>query len=173
MNHGIHVARKRRGGIAMSHSPSHTQHRTTFSLNDIHCLECADAVVQALRVQPHISDVHLDWAHNRVRVTYHSGMIAPEAIEQVIASAGCSCAPADGAGDVAHTLVQPAPARRLAHLRHGVDVQPITMGTKHDRMQYELPATEARPPHSAAHGKPADHAAHATMGHDMAGMDHA
>ena len=158
----------------MTLSTSHAEQHATFRLNDIHCLECADAVVQALRVQPHISDVHLDWAHNRVRVTYHSGMIAPEAIEQVIASAGCSCAPADGAGDVAHTLVQPAPARRLAHLRHGVDVQPITMGTKHDRMQYELPATEARPSHSATHGHATGHAAHATVDHaEQAKTEHA
>ncbi len=149
----------------MAQSTSHAEQHTTFRLNDIYCLECADAVVQALRAQPHISDVHLDWAHNRAHVTYHNGMITPEAIEQVIASAGCSCAPAGGADDAAHLQVQPPPARRLERLRHGVDVQPITMGTKHDRMQYELPATEARPSHSATHGHSTGHAAHATIGH--------
>jgi Cu2+-exporting ATPase len=34
-----------------------------------------------------------------------------------------------------------SPERRMPHLGHGVDTQPITMGTKHDRMQYEMPAT--------------------------------
>src|ERR671927_1535656 len=43
--------------------------------------------------------------------------------------------------------------RRIRHLGHGVDTQPISMGTKHDRMQYEMPATHA------------DHGDH--MGHDM------
>jgi Cu2+-exporting ATPase len=41
----------------------------------------------------------------------------------------------------------------MQHLGHGVDAQPISMGTKHDRMQYEMPATHA------------DHGDH--MGHDM------
>ena len=73
------------------------------------------------------------------------------------------------------------------------------MGTKHDRMQYELPATSANPGQratQAASSTPADHSAHmgmnhampashsmagqaaetmdhAAMGHDMAGIDHA
>ena len=41
----------------------------------------------------------------------------------------------------------------MQHLEHGVDTQPISMGTKHDRMQYEATATQA------------DHGDH--MGHDM------
>jgi P-type Cu2+ transporter len=153
---------------------SHAEQQAAFNLDDIYCLECADAVVQALRAQPHISDVHFDWAHNRVHVTYHAGMITPAAIEQVIASAGCSGAPADGAPDAGHAPAQPAPARRLERLRHGVDVQPITMGTKHDRMQYELPATAAHPSHATPPGHAADHAAHAAMGHAQhAEMAHA
>ena len=158
----------------MTHPTSHAEQQATFNLDDIYCLECADAVVQALRAQAHISDVHLDWAHNRVHVTYHAGMITPAALEQVIASAGCSCAPADGARHAEHAPAQPAPARRLERLRHGVDVQPITMGTKHDRMQYELPATAARPSHTTPPGHVADHTAHPAMGHaEHAEMAHA
>jgi P-type Cu2+ transporter len=158
----------------MTHPTSHAEQQATFNLDDIYCLECADAVVQALRAQAHISDVHLDWAHNRVHVTYHAGMITPEVIQQVIANTGCSCAPADGARDAGHATAQPAPARRLERLRHGVDVQPITMGTKHDRMQYQLPATAARPSHTTPPGHAADHAAHAAMGHTQhAEMAHA
>jgi P-type Cu2+ transporter len=41
----------------------------------------------------------------------------------------------------------------MQHLGHGVDTQPISMGTKHDRMQYEMLATHA------------DHGDH--MDHDM------
>jgi len=158
----------------MAQPTSHAEQQATFNLDDIYCLECADAVVQALRAQAHISDVQLDWAHDRVHVTYHAGMITPEVIEQVIAGTGCSCAPADGAPDAGHASAQPAPARRLERLRHGVDVQPITMGTKHDRMQYELPATAARPSHATPPGHAADHAAHAAMGHgEHGGMDQA
>ena len=38
-----------------------------------------------LRAQPHITSVHLDWAHNVVHVGYHPEMISPDTIEQVIA----------------------------------------------------------------------------------------
>src|SRR3712207_6434854 len=51
-----------------------------------------------------------------------------------------------------HEAVAP-PERRMQHVGHGVDTQPISMGTKHDRMQYEMPATHA------------DHGDH--IGHDM------
>jgi Cu2+-exporting ATPase len=188
----------------MAHVMKHTEHPATFRLDDIHCTECADAVEQALRAQPHITSVHLDWANNVVHVSYHPEMISPEAIERVIAGTGCACAPADGTESVAHGHVghvQPPTPRRLQRLQHAVDVQPITMGTKHDRMQYELPATSADPArratqaassaqvinHSAHmgmdHAMPAGHPMagkeaagtidHAAMGHDMAAMDHA
>src|SRR3954466_16243129 len=77
-NHHLHVhARKRGGGIIMTQPTYHAEHHATFELYDICCLECAGAVVQALRAQEHISSVHLDWAHNRVHLIYHGGMIPP------------------------------------------------------------------------------------------------
>jgi Cu2+-exporting ATPase len=63
-----------------------------------------------------------------------------------------------------------SPQARLEHLRHGVDVQPITMGTKQDRMQYEMAATGAHAQHIGM-----DHGQHAGMGQAPeggAGMDH-
>jgi len=160
----------------MVHTQSHTEQHATFKLEDIYCLECAEAVEQALHAQPHITSVHLDWANNVVHVGYHPEMISPEAIERVIAGTGCACAPADGAESVAHDhagQVQPPEVRRLQRLQHAVDVQPITMGTKHDRMQYELPATEARPSLRAERHAAMDHSAHAAMNHDAhATMDH-
>src|SRR6266496_5334786 len=82
----------------MAHSKSHTEQHATFKLEDIHCIECAEAVERALGAQPHITSVHLDWANNVVHVGYHPEMISPEEIQQVIAGTGCACAPA-GAGD--------------------------------------------------------------------------
>src|SRR5262249_2745844 len=127
--------------------------------------------------QPHITSVHLDWANNVAHVGYHAEMIGPTDIEAIIAGTGCACAPADG-GQGHAGLVQPSQARRLHRLWHAVDVQPISMGTKHDRMQYELPATQPRPSHTAlgaAAPTPAmDHQGHAGMDHAThAGMDHA
>lgn len=40
----------------------------TFTLDGIHCPGCADAVEQALKAQPHITSVHVDWAGNAVHV---------------------------------------------------------------------------------------------------------
>ena len=159
----------------MTHSPSSEQH-ATFQLGGVHCLECADAVERALKANPHITQVHFDWADNVVHVGYHAGMITPAAVEQLITTSGCSCAPA---GQADAPAAQPPAQQKLQHLGHGVAMQPITMGTKYDRMQYELPATGV---HEHPHSRPAtstggDHTGHAgvaaQMEHgSMAGMDH-
>jgi P-type Cu2+ transporter len=167
----------------MDHSTTHGEQHATFQLENIHCPECADAVERALRAQPHITSVHLDWPKNVVHVGYHPEMISVGAIEQVIAGTGCACAPAQAGNGAAYdhaAHTQPEQARRLQRLQHAVDVQPITMGTKHDRMQYELPATGAlrqAVPATVQPAPPVDHRAHSAMGHDMAGqtmatMDH-
>src|SRR5262249_27282217 len=161
----------------MVHAQSHTEQHATFKLEDIYCLECAEAVEQALRAQPHITSVHLDWPNNVVHVGYHPEMISPEAIERVIAGTGCACEPAAGTEGVAHDYagqVRPPQARRLQRLQHGVDLLPITMATKNDRMQYELLATEAQPSLRAEPHAAMDHSTHTAMDHDAhAAMDHA
>jgi Cu2+-exporting ATPase len=171
----------------MAHTTGHSEQHATFTLDALYCPECADAVERALRAQRHVTSVHLDWAHNLVHVTYHAGMITLQEIEHIIADTGCACAPADGAPEHARHVL-PSERRRLQRLQHAVDVQPITMSTKHDRMQYELPATSADPAQrstKAAPHAPTDHSAHMGMnhampaGHPMAGkeaagpMDHA
>src|SRR5215212_3237189 len=127
----------------MTHPTTHSEQHAMFQLDDIHCPECAEAVERALRAQPHITSVHLDWSKNVVHVGFHPTMISADAIEQVIARTGCACGPTDGAetttaNHAAH--IQPSEARRLQRLQHAVNVQPITMSTKHDRMQYEMAA---------------------------------
>jgi Cu2+-exporting ATPase len=147
-----------------------------FSLSGLHCTGCADAVERALKGNPHITEVRLDWPNNVVRVSYHAGMIDEAAIRRLIQSTGCPCEAADdhagheGHANAAATI---SPQARLEHLRHGVDVQPITMGTKHDRMQYELPATGAHDHHAHHAPRAADHEGHAAMEHgDHAATEH-
>jgi Cu2+-exporting ATPase len=125
--------------------------RDTFALRGVHCLGCAGAIERALREQPGVDEVRLDWKNDSVRVEYNPASIGPEGIEEAIAQTGCDCARVGAEGEHYGTVVPPD--RRLRHLGHGVDAQPIAMGTKHDRMQYEMPATGA------------DHGDH--MGHDM------
>jgi copper chaperone CopZ len=148
----------------MTTTPHALQH-ATFTLEQLHCTGCADAVERALRANPHLASVHLDWPNNRVQVSYHDGMIDEATIAELIAATGCDCTAEDGAqhhehGHAAHAM--PEPQRRLQHLKHGVDVQPITLGTKQDRMQYELPATGADPARRKQAAAASDHT----------GMDH-
>src|SRR5215211_1148439 len=123
--------------------------RDTFRLGGVHCLGCAGAVERALREQPHITEVQLDWKNNVVNVGYDPTRIGPEDVEKVITQTGCDCKPTE-VEEHRHEAMAP-PERRMRHLGHGVDMQPIAMGTKHDRMQYEKPATHAD------HGDHADH----------------
>jgi Cu2+-exporting ATPase len=127
-------------------SPRHS----AFELRGVHCLGCAGAVERALREQPHVTDVRLDWKNDVVHVGYDPARIGPEDLEQVITQTGCDCKPTE-IGEEHHHEAMAAPERRMQHVGHGVDTQPISMGTKHDRMQYEMPATHAD------HGDHADH----------------
>ena len=132
-----------------------TQHPSSrhgaFELRGVHCLGCAGAVERALREQPDVTEVRLDWKNDVVHVGYNPARIGPEGIEEVIGQTGCDCAPVDAVEERHEAAI--SSERRMRHLGHGVDAQPISMGTKHDRMQYETPATQA------------DHGDH--MGHDM------
>jgi len=123
-----------------------------FKLGGVHCRGCADAVERALRAQPHVTDVRLDWKNDLVHVGYDPNRSGPEDIEGAITRTGCDCKPTEVGEEHHHEATAP-PERRMQHLEHGVDAQPISMGTKHDRMQYEAPATQA------------DHSDH--MGHDI------
>jgi Cu2+-exporting ATPase len=124
----------------------------TFKLGGMHCLGCATAVERALRAQPNINDVRLDWRKDEVCVGYDPARIGQQTIEEVIVRTGCDCTPIEAQDERSQHVAAPS-QRRLRHLGHGVDAQPISMGTKHDRMQYEMPATGA---------DQGDH-----MGHDM------
>src|ERR671912_355527 len=126
---------------------------SVFKLGGVHCLGCATAVERALQAQAHVTDVRLDWKADVVHVGYDPTKIGREAIERVIADTGCECEPVEAGGELPKRL--PPQKRRWQPLGHGVHAQPVSMGTKHDRMQYEMSATQV------------DHDAHADMGHDM------
>ena len=144
----------------MAHAAIHATAHVTFKLADVHCTGCADAVELALRASPDIAHVQLDWQNDVVHVAYHAGMFDETAIQDLIAAHYHS-------GHVQPE--QPTELQRMQHLGHAVDVQPSMMGTKHDRMQYKLPATGVHAPHRAqAERRGATHqgarTGHATMG---------
>src|SRR5215207_9038545 len=108
------------------HAEASSVEHSVFKLGGVHCLGCATAIEEALRAQPHVADVRLNWKADIVRVGYDSAKIGHEDIERVIAATGCECEPVEGRGELGKHLLPPG--RRLRHLGHGVDAQPVTMG---------------------------------------------
>ena len=146
----------------MNQTLSPTMIDTKLRLDALHCPGCAAAVEQALRAQPGITQVQLDWPTNTVQVRYQAEQITPATIAGIIAATGCPCTSVNPASTPAipTAAALATPAQQLQHLAHAVAVQPITMGTKYDRMQYEMPAHAghpAAPAQPAAQSAPALH----------------
>jgi Cu2+-exporting ATPase len=95
----------------------------------------------------------VDFVNEVAHVDYDPSQLSPSRLRGVI-DAGGRCLCADGEDDREAT----------AHLEHRTQMAPITMGTKHDRMQYELPSTQAHKEHETGHAKAMSHEG---MDHDM------
>src|SRR5579885_193661 len=135
---------------------------TTASFHaEFACVEGAQDGERALRANPQIAGVHVDYAGKTVPVAHHSGLIEDEAIgAQISRSAhGCRCTPsaprATGTGGG-------LPARA-----HHADMAAVTMNTAADRMQYEFPSTAAAAQHEAGHAAQAAHGGHAVHAPDQ------
>lgn len=113
---------------------------------DFACVACADDIERALRANPHVTGVHIDYPARIVDVSYHPEMIGMAEIESIISASGygCECGPANHHG--------PAVAGELDGLAHNVDMAAVTMNTAADRMQYEFPSTSAARLHHTEHG---------------------
>jgi P-type Cu2+ transporter len=131
---------------------SHSVESVRLPVRDLYCVCCGEELEKTLKAQPHVVDASVDFRAETVTVQYHEGMIDERGIEQLISTSGrCTCGPQDSA---AETL----------HMHHEAQMAPITMGTKQDRMQYELPSSGAAEHHEGAHHQAAGHAG---MDHDM------
>ncbi len=99
----------------------------------------------------------MDYIGDRARVVYDETRIDEHQIRELIAERGYRCA-MDGAEP------EPGEARRwAAQLGHDAQLAPICCGTKHDRMQYELPHSRAEHAHDEVEARDE----HAGMDHDM------
>jgi P-type Cu2+ transporter len=130
---------------------------TELTVLDLRCAACADHIEHDLLGADGVERAEVDYAADRARVTYDEARIDEARIQELIRERGYRCA-MDGAEAV------PAERRRsAAQLGHATQLAPICCGTKHDRMQYELPHTAAQHDHESA--EPTDE--HAGMDHDM------
>ncbi len=165
---GAHIlVRVALAGALMHDHIEHTPGTTAslrLSVRGLNCVCCAEELERTLRASPHIVRADVDFAADAVDVEYHAGMTDEAAIRAVIDASGrCACAepPAD-----ATEHPQPA-AATMAHLNHTAQMAPVTLGTKHDRMQYEMPSTAAHAMHGMTRGEAGAHPGHAGMDHDM------
>jgi P-type Cu2+ transporter len=117
---------------------------------ELRCPCCTAAVLGAVRDLPGVGEARLDFSSGRLHVELDPAVGSEASIRAAVSAAGYRVA-----GELR--------AASTGELAHDADLAPITCGTKHDRMQYELPHTSAED----AHREPAEY-----PGGGMGGMDH-
>ena len=125
---------------------------------ELRCAACAEHIEADLSHTPGIVSAEVDYSVDLARVGYDPDQIDEDRIRELIAERGYRCAM--GPGEVGAV-----PRRTAAQLGHDAQLAPICCGTKHDRMQYELPHTAAEGEHEAV--EPGDPDEHSGMDHDM------
>ncbi len=126
-----------------SHHRLDDQESDTLHIESLACVGCAEALERQLSALPDVEHAHVDFRQNMIHLRYRPGRRNRAAVEALIAGFGCACMPEhDG-----HRPSQPHPRDEATQLSHRAAMAPITMGTKHDRMQYEAPHTSAAAAH--------------------------
>jgi Cu2+-exporting ATPase len=123
---------------------------------DLRCAACAEHIEADLHAAPGVSEASVDYSRDLAKVVYDPQQIDEKRIRELIAERGYRCAMA-GDGAVADR-------RGADQLGHDAQLAPICCGTKHDRMQYELPHTAAEREHEEVEPGADEHAG---MDHDM------
>jgi P-type Cu2+ transporter len=129
-----------------------------FTVLDLRCAACAEHIERDLRAAPGVARATVDYSRDLAVVEYDPSEIDEERIRELIAERGYRCAMDGEAADAEQR-------RSAAQLGHDTQLAPICCGTKHDRMQYELPHTSAEHEHGEV--EPGDPDAHAGMDHEM------
>src|SRR5438132_1413487 len=98
---------------------------------------CARAAERALLANPHVVEARVDYRAEVATVTYHAEAVTGDELAAAVRAAGCPCEPVEEHGPRSGS----ARTISMAHLAHRAQMAPITLGTKQDRLQYELAAT--------------------------------
>jgi P-type Cu2+ transporter len=129
-----------------------------LSVLELRCAACAEHIAADLQRAPGISRAEVNYSSDLATVEYDPARIDEGRIRELIAERGYRCAmDRDGAVAAEH--------RSAGQLGHDAQLAPICCGTKHDRMQYELPHSAAEQEHAEV--EPGDPDADAGMDHDM------
>ncbi len=140
-----------------------TTDRITLKLTNLECVSCAEELEKDLKRNPHVARVNVNYQAEEVTVEYNRGTLNETEVRRLVEESGrCNC-DEDEEGASHHQVPQPS----MANLHHRVEMAPVTMGTKVDRMQYEMSATSAHAHHEASHQEAKGQDGHAGMDHDM------
>jgi Cu2+-exporting ATPase len=123
--------------------------RAKVVVEDLRCTCCADEVLDSVRSLPGVRTAELDYQRAELRVDYDADRLDEEAVREAVRERGYRCD-----GDPGGTTT--------GRLAHTAQLAPITCGTKCDRMQYELPHTQAEKEHHDP-----SHEGEGGMSHDM------
>jgi Cu2+-exporting ATPase len=126
---------------------------TKLIVQDLRCTCCAEAILGAVRSLEGVGRAELDYQRAELQVELDAAVVDEDRVREVVRRTGYRCE-----GDVAGATT--------GLLAHSAQLAPITCGTKHDRMQYELPHTRGQEQHhDPSHEAP--HEGHGGMSHDM------
>jgi Cu2+-exporting ATPase len=130
-----------------------SRHPITSSIpvTDLYCVCCAESLEAALKALPQIERARVDFQNEVVEVTHDPASISLDKVEALISESGCCCPVSK-------------PSTDMTHLHHRAQMEEVTAGSKHDRMQYEMPSTSAHAVHNEGHREAKGHAG---MDHDM------
>ncbi|GIK83212.1 MAG: copper-translocating P-type ATPase [Alphaproteobacteria bacterium] len=128
-------------------------HSAEIEIEDLHCTCCADDVLAAVRSVKGVRSADLAYQDGILRIDFEPELTDEESLRQTVRERGYRCG-----GEM-----EPATTGQLAH---AAEHAPITCGTKHDRMQYEMPHTRAEEHHRDP-AQDAPDEGHGGMSHDM------
>ena len=130
-----------------------SEDRATVTVEDLRCPRCVQDVLGAVRALDGVRSADLDYQRGELDVVLDPSLLDEERVRDAVRRRGYRCE-----GDAGGTTT--------GQLAHTEQHAPITCGTKHDRMQYELSHTRAdEEHHDPAHE--ASHEGHGGMSHDM------
>ena len=141
--------------VGRAHAPADalSEDRATVTVEDLRCPRCVQDVLGAVRALDGVRSADLDYQRGELDVVLDPSLLDEERVRDAVRRRGYRCE-----GDAGGTTT--------GQLAHTEQHAPITCGTKHDRMQYELSHTRAdEEHHDPAHE--ASHEGHGGMSHDM------
>jgi Cu2+-exporting ATPase len=129
----------------VSDVPTAVEATVRLQVDRLCCVVCGERIEDAVRSLPGVCSARLHWGADALEVRHDPRRLAEEDLRREVRACGYRCVGDPG-------------GRGAPELGHAAQMAPITCGTKCDRMQYELPHTEAAHEHEAPAPASGEHA---------------